>query len=116
MDRTTSEPERIDLSRADDLRDVVHQAVATLVQGQLVALVHDDHLTLCAGATHPSAADSLAAAIQGFEETRGPTTLLLRGCAELRDWVPSVSRVADRLARRAWPGPLALSFATVDES
>lgn len=115
MDRPLPEPQRIDLSREDDPRDVVHQAVANIVQGQLVVLQHESHLTICADALRPSASEALLAVLR---EAGSPTppALLLRGSGELRDWLPSVSKVGDRLARRAWPGPLVLSVGEIDES
>jgi protein-tyrosine phosphatase len=34
--------------------------------------------------------------------------LALRGAGEARDWVPSLNPLSQRLARRLWPGPVAL--------
>ena len=39
-----------------------------------------------------------------------PLTLLLREPGEVADWVPNVSALGRRLARRAWPGPVTLVF------
>ena len=50
-----SQPERIDLSRADDPRDVVHRAVACLAQGGIVGLATETVYGLVASALHPAA-------------------------------------------------------------
>lgn len=102
-----SRVERIDLSRADDPRDVVHRAVATLAQGERVLLATDGLCGVLASALHPEAVSSFhAAPATPFDAP----TLLIRGADELSDWVPTLSTVAQRLARRAWPGPITLVF------
>src|SRR3954470_49452 len=82
--------ERIELSRADDPRDVVHRAVACLAQGGVVGLPTESSYGIAAGASHPSAVRRLraAAGLDGPEPStvdRRPT-LLLRGPGEVRDW------------------------------
>ncbi|WP_435006723.1 Sua5/YciO/YrdC/YwlC family protein [Tundrisphaera lichenicola] len=104
-------PERIELSRADDPRDVVHKAVACLAQGGVVGLPTEYSYGLAVGAMHPGAVERLRAARGGCEigETGRPT-LLLRGPGEIRDWAILPSEVGFRLAHRAWPGPVTLRF------
>jgi len=101
-------PERVDLGKADDPRDVVHRAVAALAQGEGVAFATGGLRGLAAGALHPQA----VARLRGDAPTAGapPLTLLLKGADELADWVPGLSPLAARLARRAWPGPVTLAF------
>jgi L-threonylcarbamoyladenylate synthase len=106
--------ERIELSRADDPRDVVHRAVACLAQGGVVALPTESSYGIAAAVSDPSAVDRLRAIgrVEGSEVSspeRRPT-LLLRGPGEVGDWACLSSEVGHRLARRAWPGPVTLVF------
>ncbi len=107
-------PERIDLSRADDPRDVVHRAVECLAQGGVVALPTESGYAIAAAALNPSAVGRLrdlgtngpiAAA-----DPAGLPTLLLKGPCEVDDWAAISSETGRRLARRAWPGPVTLVF------
>src|SRR3954468_11956153 len=101
-------PERIDLSQADDPRDVVHRAVACLAQGGIVGLATETVYGLAASALRPAAVARLRQ-IQELD-TSCPLTMLLREPGEVADWVPNVSALGRRLARRAWPGPVTLQF------
>jgi L-threonylcarbamoyladenylate synthase len=102
-------PERIDLTRTDDPRDVVHRTVASLAQGGVVALASPRHLVLAAGLLHPKAVHAVGQ-VENDPSVEIPTTLWLRGADELADWVPVAPAPAARLARRAWPGPVTLVF------
>jgi L-threonylcarbamoyladenylate synthase len=102
-------PERIDLSRADDPRDVVHRAVACLAQGGVVGLPTEASYGVVAGALHPSAISRLQAiAGEGGSLPERPATLLLKGLAEVDDWAEVATEEGRRLTRRAWPGPVTL--------
>jgi protein-tyrosine phosphatase len=103
------QPERIDLAKADDPRDVVHRAVASLAQGQCVALENDRFIGLAASALTPAAVEQVCV-IEPTGAAEGQVTLLLRGADELADWVSGLNQAASRLARRAWPGPVTLVF------
>jgi L-threonylcarbamoyladenylate synthase len=102
-------PERIDLARADDPRDVVHRAVATLAQGGWIALADARRVILMAGALHEEAVREISQ-VPVDEPSELPTTLWLRGADEVSDWVPGLSPLGARLARRCWPGPVTLVF------
>jgi L-threonylcarbamoyladenylate synthase len=101
-------PERIDLVHTDDPRDVVHRAVACLAQGGIVGLATETVYGLAASALRPEAVAELRR-IQALDVS-SPLTLLLRDPGEVADWVPHVSPLGRRLARRAWPGPVTLVF------
>lgn len=101
-------PERIDLARADDPRDAVHQVVAALAQGEVAALPTETCYHLACSALRPEAVTRLRALTKDVGPTSG--LLCLRDSAELPDWVPGVSETGRRLARRAWPGPVTLVF------
>jgi protein-tyrosine phosphatase len=108
MSEPRPQPERIDLSQADDPRDVVHRAVACLVQGGIVGLSTETVYGLTASALQPAAVSRL----RQLKKLDGsvPLTLLLRGPEELDDWVPDLSDLGRRLARRVWPGAVVLNF------
>ncbi len=101
-------PERIDVARADDPRDVVHRAVACLAQGGVVALPTETSYQLAAVAWRPEAVARLGQIRSHGGQGVGHLPLALRGPEEADDWVPNLSPTARRLARRGWPGPLTL--------
>lgn len=107
-ERPAAAPERIDLSRADDLRDVVHRAVACLAQGGLVGLPTETTYLLAASALRPEA----VARLRRLEGAGADPSLALGLCSPgaVADWVPGLSAIGRRLARRAWPGPVTLVF------
>src|SRR3954468_23757484 len=113
MTELTTEPERIDLAQADDRRDVVHRAVECLAQGGIVGLATETVYGLAACALNPAAVARLRQ-LPGHDETM-PLTLLVKGPVEVRDWVPGLTELGWRLARRAWPGPVTLVFANPDD-
>ena len=108
MTESRSVPERYDLARADDLRDVVHRAVACLAQGGLVGLPTETAYGLAANALRPEAVIRLAR-LKGARPSR-PMALGLKGAEEVEDWMPDLPLHGQRLARRAWPGPVTLIF------
>ena len=91
----------IDVSRVDDVRDVVHRAVACLAQGGVVGLATETVYALVACALRPEAVARVRA-MRGPLPSR-PLTLLLKGPEEVTDWVPRHlgSRPADGLAALA---------------
>lgn len=96
----------IDVKAADDARDVVHRAVQALAEGRLVAFPTETVYGLAAHALAPQAVARLVAV-----KRRKPghaLTLAIRSLDEALDYVPDMSRLARRLARRAWPGPITL--------
>ena len=102
-------PEIIDLSRADDPRDVVHRAVACLAQGGTVALLADDGYAALASALDPAAVGRTVRWLEATLPMRGQhpvATVLLKGADELGDWTPLRERWSVQLPRRAWPGPV----------
>jgi len=102
-------PQWIDVSQADDLRDVIHRAVACLAQGGVVGLATETVYGLVACALNPRGVARVRE-LRTAEASR-PLTLLLKGPEEVTDWVPRISQVGRRMAWRLWPGPLTLIFA-----
>jgi len=97
----------IDLRRTDDPRDVVHRAVQALAEGRLVAFPTETDYVIAASAREAAATVRLrAAAVE--RDGAPPLSLVLRSAAEALDWAPRMAPVARRLARRCWPGPVAM--------
>ncbi len=98
--------EVIDLRVAEDWRDVVHRAVQTLAEGKLVVFPTETVYGLAASALDQSAVERLIR-VKGRRPGQ-PLTLAIRSAAEARDYAPDLSALAQRLARRCWPGPITL--------
>jgi protein-tyrosine-phosphatase/tRNA A37 threonylcarbamoyladenosine synthetase subunit TsaC/SUA5/YrdC len=103
-------PTHIDLRRADDQRDVVHLAVQALAEGSLVVFPTETDYVVAALARHAGAVHRLA---RHSPARRGEPLLSLavKSVEEALDWVPRLSGVGLRIARRCWPGPVMLLVA-----
>jgi tRNA threonylcarbamoyl adenosine modification protein (Sua5/YciO/YrdC/YwlC family) len=100
-------PMVIDLRRTEDPRDVVHRAVQALAEGRCVAFPTETDYVVAASGRSGDAAMRLAALVpQRPGEPR--LTLALKSADEALDWAPRISAVGRRLARRCWPGPVAM--------
>jgi len=104
-------PEIVDVHRAEDVRDVIHRAVQALSEGKLVVFPTETVYGLAARALDWHAVGRLLQA-KGREKGH-PLTLAIRSAEEARDYAPDMSPLAQRLARRCWPGPVTL---VVDDS
>ncbi len=96
----------IDIRNAEDSRDVVHRAVQALAEGQLIALPTETVYGLAASACCPDAVQRLLK-VKG-RPTGQPMALAIKSAEEAPDFVPDLSPLARRLARRCWPGPVTL--------
>lgn len=96
----------IDIRNAEDARDVVHRAVQALAEGYLVALPTETVYGLAASACRADAVERLMQA-KG-RPTGKPFPLAIKSADEAADFVPDLSPLARRLARRCWPGPVTL--------
>jgi len=99
-------PVVIDIRTADDLRDVVHRAVQAVTEGELVVFPTETVYGVAARALDPDAVARLAS-LKGRKPGH-PLTLAVKSAAEARDFCPDMGPVAERLARRCWPGPVTL--------
>lgn len=104
-------PVVIDVFDTEDRRDVVHRAVQALAEGRLVAFPTETVYGLAASALDERAVARLIE-VKG-RRAGHPLTLAIRSADEARDYSPDMSRLAQRLARRCWPGPITL---VVDDS
>lgn len=99
-------PVVIDVRKADDVRDVVHRAVQTLVEGNLVVFPTETVYGVAASALHESAVEKL---LQVKSRKPGhPLALAVKGADDAWDYLPAASRLCRRLARRCWPGPVTI--------
>ena len=86
----------------------MHRAARALSEGQVVAFPTDTVYALAASALIPEAVAKLAE--RKTSSNGRPMTLAVRSAGEALDWVPAMSPLGRRLARRCWPGPVTLVF------
>ena len=99
-------PQLINLRKATDSRDVVHRAVQTLAEGRLVVIPTETVYGLAASARHSGAVARLGEAKGRCESA--PFALAVKSYDDAHDYTTNLKGVADRLARRCWPGPVTL--------
>ena len=88
------------LSTAEDRRDHIHRSVQLLSDGEIIGLPTETGYVLVAHALH-------LAAVQRLRELAGsPIVLVCRSSDDASDYLPVLTRIGDKLLRRAWPGPL----------
>jgi tRNA threonylcarbamoyl adenosine modification protein (Sua5/YciO/YrdC/YwlC family) len=98
----------LDVTTAEDPRDVVHRAVQALVEGKLVVFPTETVYVVAAHAFDERAVERLTNLCR--RPGSGPLTLALKSTDEALDYVPKIPRVGLRLARRCWPGPVTLQL------
>jgi tRNA threonylcarbamoyl adenosine modification protein (Sua5/YciO/YrdC/YwlC family) len=96
----------IDLRKTDDTRDVVHRAVQNLAEGKLVVFPTETVYGLGASARSAEGVERIFAA-KG-RSLDAPLALAIKSAEEALDYVPRPGKLAERLARRCWPGPITL--------
>jgi tRNA threonylcarbamoyl adenosine modification protein (Sua5/YciO/YrdC/YwlC family) len=96
----------IDLRQTDDTRDVVHRAVQCLAEGKLVAFPTETVYGLGASARSAAGVEKIFAAKGRALDV--PLALAIKSAEEALDYVPNPGKMAERLARRCWPGPVTL--------
>jgi tRNA threonylcarbamoyl adenosine modification protein (Sua5/YciO/YrdC/YwlC family) len=96
----------IDIRKSEDARDVVHRAVQALAEGGLVAFPTETVYGIGASACRPDAVERMAR-LKGRSNS-APFALAIKSAEEAIDYVPDMSPLARRLARRCWPGPVTL--------
>lgn len=94
-------PEVVELREVTDRRDVIHRAVQRLSSGDLVALPSEAGYVLAGAALVEGTGSRLS-------NTGDVVSLLLRAADEVADFLPHLSSVGVRFAKRCWPGPLVL--------
>lgn len=99
-------PVVLDLRGTDDNRDMIHLAVQALAEGKLVAFPTETVYVVAASGLNEDAVHRL----QGLraDPATQPFILGVKSADEALDYVPDLSPLARRLARRCWPGPVSL--------
>jgi protein-tyrosine phosphatase len=97
----------IDVTNAEDTRDCVHRAVQALAEGKLVAFPTETVYALAASALNESAVARLLAA-KRRPPGQPPLTLGIKSADEALDYVPHMTALGQRMARRCWPGPVTM--------
>ncbi len=98
----------LDWQTVADTREIVLLTVQALAEGRVVAFPTETVYGLAASALIPEAVELLCRS-KGRPEQK-PLTLAIREPVEALDWVPGMSAIGWRLARRCWPGPVTLVF------
>jgi protein-tyrosine phosphatase len=101
-------PEVLDWQTVADPHAAVEHALRALRTGRLVAFPTETSYILATSALVSEAVAQLRT--RAATPDGEPLSLAVRGVAQARDWVPGMSRLGQRLARRLWPGPLTLAF------
>jgi tRNA threonylcarbamoyl adenosine modification protein (Sua5/YciO/YrdC/YwlC family) len=99
-------PLKLDLHNPEDCRDHIHLAVAALASGKIIAFPTETVYGLAVSALAPSAVVRLAE-IKGRDGNK-PFAFAVQSLEASLDYVPDMSPLAKRLARRCWPGPVTL--------
>src|SRR5688572_16130377 len=99
-------PVVIDIRNAEDTRDVVHRAVQALAEGQIVAFPTETVYGIGASACCPDAVVRMLEVKSRPGDA--PFALAIKSAEEASDYVPDMTPLARRLARRCWPGPVTL--------
>jgi protein arginine phosphatase len=98
----------IEIHSADDPRDVIHRACQLLAEGHVVAFPTETAYVAAAGALSEAGVERLRSI------AAGEVVLALKAPQEAHDYIPNMPAAADKLSRRAWPGPLTMEFDTAD--
>jgi protein-tyrosine-phosphatase/tRNA A37 threonylcarbamoyladenosine synthetase subunit TsaC/SUA5/YrdC len=103
----------LDWKSSEDTRDIVHIVVQALVEGRRVALPAETAYHAVFSGLNPAGVEH----IRTLEKSNkiSDCCLLIRSSQELLDYIPDLSSVAARVARRAWPGPLVLNLPICSE-
>ncbi len=101
-------PRIVDFQSADEPRDVVHHIVQVLAEGKLVGLPTETGYIAVANPLNSAGGDRLAALRTRLGSPR--LAVVLKHPQESLDYVPQMGRLARKLARRFWPGPVTLLF------
>src|SRR5258708_3006169 len=99
-------PEVLGWQKASDQSQLIHRAVQALNEGQLVVFPTETVYGIAASALVPEAVERLVLG-KGRSDAK-PFSLAIRSSQEVLDWLPLLSPLGKRLARRCWPGPVTM--------
>lgn len=103
----------VDIRSSDDPRDLIHQAVHLLAEGELVAFPTETVYAVAAHSLRPSGIQKLRETLNGHPDQQ--CSLVVKGLQEALDYAPAMSPLAQRMGRRCWPGPVAFRIPTVEQ-
>lgn len=96
------------IQQADDPRDVIHQAVERLVQGDLVVIPTETRYVIAADGLREEAVRRLREL--GARHELGCGVLAVTSNLRALDYVPDIGPLGGKLLRRCWPGPVSFEF------
>jgi tRNA threonylcarbamoyl adenosine modification protein (Sua5/YciO/YrdC/YwlC family) len=96
----------IDVRKVDDQRDIVHRAAEALSAGKVVAFPTETVYGVAVSALNEEAVARLVE-LKG-RQAGHPLALAVKSADDALDFVPDMSSLSRRLARRCWPGPVTL--------
>lgn len=96
----------IDVRKVDDQRDIVHRAAEALTAGKVVAFPTETVYGIAASALNEEAVNRLAQ-LKGRRPGH-PLALAIKSADDALDFIPDMTPLGRRLARRCWPGPVTL--------
>ena len=99
----------IDLTKAEDPRDVVHRTVQALAEGKLVVFPTETLYGVVASALNTGSILRLKALCAANGKLSDPE-LVIKSGEDALDYVPDLRGAGRRLCRRCWPGPLTFPF------
>jgi len=98
----------LDLKKIHDPADAVHRAVQALAEGKVLALPTETVYGLAASGLCAEAVERLCA--HKGRPSEKPLAIAVKSADDALDYVPNMSPLGRRLARRCWPGPLTIVF------
>jgi protein-tyrosine phosphatase len=101
-------PKIVDFHAADDPRDVIHQVVQILAEGEVAGLPTETGYVAAAHALQSRGAVRLSRIRQRAGTPR--SVLALKNPLESLDYVPHLGPLGRKLIRRFWPGPVTMLF------
>jgi protein-tyrosine phosphatase len=101
-------PTILDLKKIHDPNDAVHRAVQALAEGKIVGLPTETVYGLAVSGLCPEAVMRLSD--HKARDPNRPLAIAVKSADDALDYVPHMSPLGRRLARRCWPGPLTIVF------
>ncbi len=99
-------PKIIDLKKTEDPRDVVHLAVQALAESRAVVFPTETDYVIAVAARRDGVGQVTGLAVS--REREPLLSLAVKSADEALDWAPRLTGVAQRIARRFWPGPVTI--------
>lgn len=98
----------LDLQKIHDPNDAVHRTVQALAEGKVVALPTETVYGLAVSGLCPDAVERLSQ--HKARNAERPLAIAVKSADDALDYVPNMSPLGRRLARRCWPGPLTIVY------